>query len=312
VSLTVNKATPTITWSTPAAITYGTALSATQLNATASIPGIPSVPGAFVYTPASGAVLPVGAQTLTVNFAPTDTADYNPATKSVSLTVNKATPTIAWSTPAAITYGTALSATQLNATASVPGAFVYTPPSGTILNAGAQTLSLNFTPTDTANYNSTTRTLSLTVNQAASPPLTVTASPTIIAYNSSCMLNATGGAGSGAVTYAASGGGSISGSTFTAVAVSGYVTITATQAADANHLPATGTVTVRVMDPNLDSDGDGVTDIVELMLGLDPNNPTDVSVQSLTYDKTNQLNSGPGGRYDNNRDAEGNIKQVSQ
>jgi hypothetical protein len=29
----VNKATPTVTWATPTAITYGTALSAMQLNA---------------------------------------------------------------------------------------------------------------------------------------------------------------------------------------------------------------------------------------------------------------------------------------
>jgi hypothetical protein len=36
---------------------------------------------------------------------------------SNSLTVNKATPTLAWSNPAGITYGTALGATQLNATA---------------------------------------------------------------------------------------------------------------------------------------------------------------------------------------------------
>ena len=48
----------------------------------------------------------------------------------------KATPTITWATPADITYGTALSATQLNATASVPGTFVYTPVAGTVLNAG--------------------------------------------------------------------------------------------------------------------------------------------------------------------------------
>ena len=36
-----------------------------------------------------------------------------------------------------ITYGTALSATQLNATRDVPGTFVYTPAAGTVLNAGA-------------------------------------------------------------------------------------------------------------------------------------------------------------------------------
>jgi hypothetical protein len=41
---------------------------------------------------------------------------------------NKTTPAITWAAPSAITYGTALSATQLNATASVAGSFVYTPP----------------------------------------------------------------------------------------------------------------------------------------------------------------------------------------
>ena len=37
-----------ITWATPADIVYGTALSATQLNATTT----PTVAGTFVYTPA--------------------------------------------------------------------------------------------------------------------------------------------------------------------------------------------------------------------------------------------------------------------
>ncbi len=51
-----------------------------------------------------------------------------------------------WSTPADINYPTPLSAAQLNATASVPGKFVYTPPLGTVMNAGTQTLSVQFTP----------------------------------------------------------------------------------------------------------------------------------------------------------------------
>ncbi len=50
------------------------------------------------------------------------------------------TPTLAWTDPAAITYGTALSATQLNATANVPGTFTYTPASGTVLGAGSDVL----------------------------------------------------------------------------------------------------------------------------------------------------------------------------
>jgi len=45
-----------------------------------------------------------------------------------------------------------LNSTQLNASASVPGSFVYTPASGTVLNAGTQTLHVDLTPTDTANY----------------------------------------------------------------------------------------------------------------------------------------------------------------
>jgi 2-keto-3-deoxy-6-phosphogluconate aldolase len=59
------------------------------------------------------------------------------------------TPVITWTTPAAIPYGTALSAAQLDATASVPGTFAYSPSAGTVLAAGAQTLSVTFTPTDT-------------------------------------------------------------------------------------------------------------------------------------------------------------------
>ncbi len=60
-----------------------------------------------------------------MTLTPTDTTDYTTATQTVSLTVNKATPTITWATPAAITYGTALSATQLDATSGgVAGTFV--------------------------------------------------------------------------------------------------------------------------------------------------------------------------------------------
>jgi len=161
-TLTVNKAAPSITWATPAAITYGTALSATQLDATAS------VPGTFVYSPASGTALTAGSQTLNVTFTPTDTTDYNTANASVKLTVNKAAPLIAWATPVAITYGTALSATQLDATANVSGTFVYSPASGTVLAAGSQTLNVTFTPTDTTDYNTATATVTLQVNQASS------------------------------------------------------------------------------------------------------------------------------------------------
>jgi hypothetical protein len=171
VSLTVNDAIPVITWPTPSAITYGTSLSATQLDATAS------VAGTFVYTPAAGTVLAAGSQTLLVTFTPTNTADYTTSTATVALTVNKATSVLTWPAPTAIIYGTALSATQLNATASVPGTFVYAPPAGTVLAAGSQTLSVTFTPTNTTDYSTATATVTLTVQPLASPTIVATASP---------------------------------------------------------------------------------------------------------------------------------------
>src|SRR4029450_12664870 len=128
VLISVTKATPVITWPAPSNITYGTALSATQLNATTP------VPGSFAYTPVAGTVLSAGAgQTLSTTFTPADAANYNPATANVSITVVKATPVITWPAPANIPYGTALSATQLNATTPVAGTFVYTPPAGPVL-----------------------------------------------------------------------------------------------------------------------------------------------------------------------------------
>jgi hypothetical protein len=157
------KTTPVITWNTPAAIIYGTALSGTQLNASTT------VPGSFAYTPGSGTVLSAGAgQMLSVTFTPTDTASFNSATNTVAITVNRATPLITWANPADITSGTPLGPTQLNATTTpnVAGTFTYTPPSGTVLGVGAQqALSTSFAPANTANYNTPpAKTVQINVN----------------------------------------------------------------------------------------------------------------------------------------------------
>ena len=41
-TLTVGKATPVVTWANPAGISYGTALSSTQLDASSTTPGTSS------------------------------------------------------------------------------------------------------------------------------------------------------------------------------------------------------------------------------------------------------------------------------
>jgi phospholipase C/sugar lactone lactonase YvrE len=241
-TFTVNPAATTIVWSNPAPITYGTPLSATQLDSTAT----PVSAGTYVYTPAAGTVLNAGSQTLSVQFAPSNgnyaassgsvtlqvnqasqtitfppiqnqtygvgpiplnatatsglTVSYavisGPATVSGSVltitgagsvtvqasqagntnyvaaapvsqtfAVNQAPTTIVWSNPAAITYGTPLSATQLDATATPvsAGTYVYTPPAGTVLNVGSQTLSVQFTP-KSSNYAPSTGSVTLQVN----------------------------------------------------------------------------------------------------------------------------------------------------
>lgn len=81
--------TPVITWADPDDITVGTALDGTQLNATATDPDTSDpVSGTFTYDPEAGTVLEEGdGQDLHVDFAPDDTASYNPASADVSINV---------------------------------------------------------------------------------------------------------------------------------------------------------------------------------------------------------------------------------
>ena len=150
-SFVIAKATPTITWATPANIVYLTALGATQLNATAS------VPGSFVYTPPAGTVLTAGAaQTLSVTFTPTDAADYNTATGNVAIAVTKATPTATLTvTNSPQTYtGSGLAATVSVSASSVPGtvANILTGGTATRTTAGTYVVTADFVPTDSTNY----------------------------------------------------------------------------------------------------------------------------------------------------------------
>ena len=180
-TFTVNKATPAITWATPSAITYGTALSATQLNATTT------VAGSFVYTPASGAVLNAGTQTLSVTFTPTDTANYNSNTGGVNLQVNKATQTISFTAPATGTVGTpaTLSATGGASTSPVVFTIDGTSGAGVCNVTGTNGTTLNYTAPGTckvdanqasdANYNAAPQVQrSITVTAPAPTAVSVT------------------------------------------------------------------------------------------------------------------------------------------
>jgi len=160
-TLVIAQATPTVTWSAPAAITYGTALDATQLNATANTAGV------FTYTPAAGTVLNAGAnQPLSVAFTPTDAANFTPASASTAITVNKATAAVALSNLMQIYSGTpklaAVTTTPTGLTVNV----TYDGSAVAPTNAGSYAVAANITD---ANYTG-----------SASSTLTIAKAPAII------------------------------------------------------------------------------------------------------------------------------------
>jgi uncharacterized repeat protein (TIGR02543 family) len=164
-----------------------------------------------------------------------------------TLTVSKAAPVLTWSAPAAILSGVALSATQLNATANVAGTFVYIPAIGALPPVGTQTLSVTFTPTDTAHYTSKTASVLLTVTQVQSftvtfasggnGSLTGTLSQTVAAGASTTSVTAVPATGYHFAQWTAAGGFSSTSNPLT------LGNVTASQSLTANFAPDTFTVT---------------------------------------------------------------------
>ena len=113
VAQVVRKATPTITWATPAPITYPTALSGAQLDAASS------VAGKFTYSPASGTVLLAGTHTLTATFTPSTTTNYKPASATVALVVNPQRATIVTQTIVTASPNPSVSGATVTFTATV-------------------------------------------------------------------------------------------------------------------------------------------------------------------------------------------------
>ena len=129
-----------------------------------------------------------GAGTCVVQADSAETAHFKAASATQAVTIAKATPAVMWAAPAPIRFATPLTSVQLNATAALPGTFVYVPAAGTILSAGnAQPLSVTFTPADTANFAVASARASIDVL----PAVTITASADVSAVYSDATQTVT-------------------------------------------------------------------------------------------------------------------------
>jgi hypothetical protein len=103
-----------------------------------------------------------------------------PSTVTVAVEGIPETPTLRWPAPEDIFYGTALGSGQLDASAEISGSFLYDPPMGALLPAGAdQRLTVAFAPDDTLNYNEVSATATINVLPA---PLTIQADDLVRTY----------------------------------------------------------------------------------------------------------------------------------
>jgi hypothetical protein len=169
-TLVIAQATPSVTDISATAITYGAALSNSTLTGTKSTQGILAfnLPSS---TPS------VGLSNQSWTFTPDD-VNYKIITGTVSVNVNKATPTISTlPTASAITLGSPLSDATIDANNAVANGISgqlsdgkWTLTDATIVpsSAGNYTASITYTPSleNSANYTTATGNISVTVNKA--------------------------------------------------------------------------------------------------------------------------------------------------
>ena len=259
-TLTVGVAYPVITWPANMAIIYGTPLSSTQLDASTDVPGM------FAYDPPLGTLLPVGEQTLSATFTPTDTSYYATVNATGYVDVNPATPMVTV-TGGSFPYDGAPHAAMAVATginnAPVSGtfSFVYTPGNtATPVAAGTYGVTANFTTGD-GNYNNGSGAGTLTIGKVGSatsitsntPSASLTGQMVTIAFTVTGVTQPTGN-----VTVTASTGESCTGPLTSAglgscgitFVTTGTRTLTAVYGGDTNfNGSSSGTVSQSVSGP---------------------------------------------------------------
>jgi alpha-tubulin suppressor-like RCC1 family protein len=201
-----------------------------------------------------------GTDACTIRFNQADNINYNAATEATrSVAAQPATQaTLTIGAPTSLTYGGdtgTLSATGGSGTGGVTysaGTSTGCSISGTTLSVtnASGTCQVTATKAGDGNYSEITSAgVTVGLERAAQATLTTIVTPSTVTYGNTATLSATGGSGTGAVTYSAgaSTGCSVSGSTLSVTNTSGGCLVTATKAGDGNYeaTSAVGTVALQ-------------------------------------------------------------------
>ena len=255
----VAKANPSVSvWPSASDISYGQTLAASVLSGGSATPA-----GGFAFT-TPGTAPAVGTASQGVTFTPTDTARYNTAADSVSVTVDKAAQAVLNVTgPGAVTYGatgtaTATGGSGTGALSFSVGASTGCAVTGTTVSVtnASGTCALTATRAGDGNYDpATSAAAAVTLNKAVSTALLV-ADPNPATLGQSVQLTATvtAAGGTGTVTFmdgaATLGNGPLSGGTTTlstSALSAGSHSLTAVYAGDDNYLGATSPALTQVV-----------------------------------------------------------------
>ena len=209
----------------------------------------------------TGKVTIVGAGSATVTATKAADGNYTVSSDSYSVTVGKAVQaTLTAGADVTKTFGDA-AFTQAATGGSGTGGVSYTSSNasvasvtaaGTVTVVAPGTAVITATKAGDANYNATTDSYDLTVAKAAQAALNAGADVTKTFGDAAFMQTATGGSGSGAVTYASSATGvaTVTSAGLVTIVGAGSATITATKAGDANYNAATDSYVLTVTKTN--------------------------------------------------------------
>ena len=295
-TLTVNKATQTISFAALPAKNFGDANFALGATASSSLPVSYSSSNAAVATVSGNTVTIIGVGSTNITASQAGNANYNAASSvQQTLTVNKASQTITFAALPAKTFGEA--AFTLGATASSSlgvsytssNAAVATVSGNTVTVVGAGSTIITASQAGNANYSAASSVQqTLTVNKA-NQSITFGALPTKTFGDAAFTLGATASS-SLAVSYASSNTSvaTISGNTVTIVGA-GNTTITASQAGNANYNAASTvqqTLTVNKANQTI-----SITPIADKLVSAVPFAVSASTTSNLTL--AYSINSGP-------------------